>query len=208
MSTIKDWAGREIEYAKDQSFEDGELVNRLLDNVQATYETMLGARHSGHSIQAALALLTRLVNIKPLTAIDLENPDVWVFAGESTDGTKTYQCKRMSSLFKQETDGVIEYEDVDRVVCLDVETGDRFYNGVITAYMHDEYPITGPTYYPTTETEFVVTVRDFEDDDDECREVLYADRPNHTRIPINKFFKGGVVIFEPKSDGEHIIQGS
>lgn len=198
MTTIKDWAAREIEYAKDQSFEDGELINRLLDNVKATYETMLGARHSGHSIQAALTLLTRLVNLKPLTAIDLEDPNVWIFAGESTDGTKTYQCKRMSSLFKQEIDGVIAYKDIDRVVCVDVETKDRFYNGVITDYMHGEFPIAGLSYYPTSETEFVVMVRAFEENGYECREVLYADQPDHTRIPINKVFKGGAVIHKSK----------
>ena len=93
------------------------------------FKTLLGQGHSGYSIRITKHILNRLIDCKPLTPIE-DIPESWNECGLNKDGTQTYQCKRMSSLFKDVySDGRVEYTDVDRVVCQDTHDGFEYRNG-------------------------------------------------------------------------------
>ena len=70
------------------------------------------------------------------------------------------QCKRMPSLFRQETlDGKVTYHHTGRVLCYDEEDEKRipFHCGLGSSLIDKMFPITMP-YYPTTE-KYVVMFR-------------------------------------------------
>lgn len=186
--SMKDWAAKEIALDRDDASTDNEYYNLILDNVQEAYDILLNAGHSGMSIQIAKELLNRLIDGKPLTEIDLDDPDIWNLITEEDDGTQLYQCSRMSSLFKYAKDDQISYKDNNRVVCMEGSPTYGYGFGFITNLIHKMFPIQNP-YYPTTRTEFVVFVRSFEDDGGvECIDVLYALKPDGSRIEINKTY--------------------
>ena len=211
--SMKSWAAKEIELSKDDTAKDNEYYAMILDNALEAYETMLDAGHSGMSIQITLHVLNRLVSGKPLTEINLEDPNVWNFITEHDEDDeyveyeykeKMYQCNRMSSLFKYERDEVIVYKndkpvvvqekqivykDNSRIICQDLYTGHRWTYGFVTNLIHEMFPIPNP-YYPTEKPEFVVHVRGYTDEDGvESLDIFYAIKADGTRIDINKYYQ-------------------
>lgn len=74
------------------------------------------------SIQITKSILNRLIDGKCLTPIE-DDPDIWtkVEFGEN-DPIQHFQCKRMSSLFKDVAeDGTVTYSDVNRVQLINKE---------------------------------------------------------------------------------------
>ena len=89
------------------------------DSAMRAFESLLGDGHSGMSIGITKNILNRLIDGKPLTPIE-DTEDVWnVCSRGKNGGVATYQCKRMSSLFKDVyPDGTVKYHDNDRYYVL------------------------------------------------------------------------------------------
>ena len=150
-----DWAAREVALASQKKRESAEDKDDW-DYGVACYESALRAYrslerdgHSGMSIQITKSILNRLIDGKCLTPIE-DDPDIWtkVEFGEN-DPIQHFQCKRMSSLFKDVAeDGTVTYSDVNRVQLINKESPDiPFRNGFGTRLIDKMYPITLP-YFP------------------------------------------------------------
>lgn len=159
MSDMLKWAQKEIEIACKKEREGaGEEDSMWADYGCACYksalrafESLLGDGHSGMSISITKNILNRLIDGKPLTPIE-DTEDIWGECFSSmSDTCKKYQCKRMSSLFKRVyPDGTVEYDDVGRCYCVNVDDPDvTFHNGLVSRYFEEMFPITMPYYPPT-----------------------------------------------------------
>lgn len=159
MDRLK-WAKNEIEILK-KAIPDtwGEaakemqirLYDDVLEAVNALDRILESQGHSGMSYYELSYMLKRLMDNRPLSPITED--DEWEFVFESGDEgnrCKGYQCRRLSSLFKDVyEDGTITYSDTQRVICYDPRelTGGTFTNGFIRRLIDKMYPITLP-YYP------------------------------------------------------------
>ena len=130
MSDKLDWAEREVAIACET--ENPNKKDRKFDYGCACYESALKAfkvlcndDHSGFSMKITQSILNRLINGQPLSPIEDTN-DVWEKVAQDKDmGYWTYQCKRMSSLFKYVyTNGTVKYIDIDRLKLIS-----RIYSG-------------------------------------------------------------------------------
>lgn len=156
------------------------------------FKSLLEDGHSGFSIGITKNILVRLIEGKPLTPIE-DIPTVWnEVCHMNRYGAKEYQCKRMSSLFKYVyPDGIVDYTDIDRVICYNVDNPDvsfttRSARDVIDAMV----PITMP-YIPKSKP-YKVYMEDFLVDpangDYDTQGILYAIDPDGNRIEINRYF--------------------
>lgn len=173
----------------------------------ACYESALKAfkslcedEHSGMSIQFTKAILNRLIDGKPLTPID-DTDEMWDDTDEMWedaswhDGCKTYQCKRMSSLFKYVySDGTVTYTDTNRIFCFDINNPkNSYYSGFIARIIYELFPISMP-YMPYDKI-YKVYTEDFlaypEGGDFDTVGVFHVITPLGDRIEINRYFKDG-----------------
>ena len=152
---MKDWAKKEIEIAKARE------IKNANDSAEAAYgcmcyesaykafEALLGDGHSGFSISITKQILNRLIDGRPLTPIE-DTDDVW--RGEPVDrrdGSTSYQCVRMSGLFKHvHPDGSVTYHDVNRVTAIEIGDGSAWNSGICNMLIDELYPITMP-YAPS-----------------------------------------------------------
>lgn len=161
--SMKDWAKREVEIAckrENPNKKEGEF-----DYGCACYESALKAfdslcddGHSGFSIGLTKSILNRLIDGKPLTPIE-DTDDIWSrdIINKSESGELTYQCIRMSSLFKTVyPDGSVTYDDVNRFVGVNASNPDVCFSaGYIREYMKKVVgPVTMP-YMPTSKPYYV-----------------------------------------------------
>ena len=196
--SMKEWAKREVEFAckrENPNRKEGEF-----DYGCACYESALKAfnclmedGHSGMSIGITKSILNRLIEGKCLTPIE-DTEDIWNYIHDSKDGGKCYQCKRMSSLFKNVyPDGTVTYKDIDRVVKIDMNTGTTWHSGLVDRIIDELYPITMP--YIPADKPFKVYCEDFLTDskngDYDTVGVIYGIDPNGSRFEINRYFKDG-----------------
>lgn len=125
-----------------------------------------------------------------------DDPDIWtkVEFGEN-DPIQHFQCKRMSSLFKDVAeDGTVTYSDVNRVQLINKESPDiPFRNGFGTRLIDKMYPITLP-YFPT-DKKFKIIVEEFLTDekngDFDTVGYLQLIFPNGEVVDLNGYFKDG-----------------
>lgn len=208
---MSSWAAKEVELACEKEKEDSEDSGEW-DYGVACYESALRAYqslcrdgHSGFSIQTTKSILNRLVDGKCLTPIE-DTPDIWNdVTGECNwkEGYQKYQCKRMSSLFKEiAPDGTVAYSDVERVCGVDINSpGTAFTNGFITRLVDKLFPITMP-YLPSVKKfrvfreEFLV---DPKNGDYDTIALLWIETPDGKKVELNRYFKeggGGLVPIE------------
>lgn len=118
------------------------------------FESLLEDGHSGFSIKITQSILDRLLNGQPLTPIE-DTDDIWRDSVFSVKGIKTYQCKRMSSLFKDVyPDGTIRYHDVDRLWCFNINNPTVAYSSsLVRRIIDDMFPITMP--YTSSESDSI-----------------------------------------------------
>lgn len=202
---LLNWAKREVEIAckkENPDRKDGEF-----DYGCACYESALKAieslcedGHSGMSIRFTKDILNRLIDRQPLTPIE-DTDDIWDERVIPSDfPTKDYQCKRMSSLFKKVyADGHIEYSDVDRSYCVNInDHGDTYTNGLSRKIINEMFPITMP-YMPGKPIavfceEFLTDTKNGDFDTVGMFYALKTENGEQKRYEINRFFR------EPEDD--------
>lgn len=196
---MKEWAKREVEIAckrENSNRKEGEF-----DYGCACYESALKAfnsltedGHSGFSIGITKNILNRLIDGKPLTPIE-DTEEVWKYSFDKEEGTRVYQCKRMSALFKTvHPDGKVEYSDANRYYCVNLDNPNvSYHNGLVFRVINETYPIKMP--YIPLDKEIKVVCEEFLTDrrngDFDTIGILYCITPDGERREINRFFKEG-----------------
>lgn len=195
--SMLDWAKKEVEIActreKALSTEDGDwgYGRGCYQSALKAFESLCEDGHSGYSIGITKHILVRLIEGKPLTPIE-DTPDVW---DDRTsihgDGSMCYQCKRMSALFKDvSADGTVTYNDVDRVICFDINNPNlTYHNGFVSNIINEMHPITMP--YMPGEPVYVARedfLTDPKNGDFDTMGVLYF-KQGDRKQNINRFFK-------------------
>lgn len=153
--------------------------------------------HSGFSWGLTKQIFDRLAEGQPLTPIE-DTDDAWnnvsKFLGEDDTSYRCYQCKRMSSLFKDVyDDGRIEYKDIKRFRCYNKsEDAIRYHSGLVDNVMHEKIPITMP-YYSGKPIKVVCEefLTDRKNGDYDTVGILYAIDSDDERIEVNRYFKEG-----------------
>lgn len=199
-NSILNWAEKEIELAIASEKEaangtnDWEYGAACYESALRAYKSLVDDGHSGYSIHFTKSILNRLIDGRCLTPIE-DEADIWNEITQLDDGTKEYQCKRMSSLFKKvDSDGETEYRDIDRVVCVNINRPEHtFYNGVATRLIDKIFPITMP-YLPLSKTYKVFTEEflfDPKGGDYDTIAYLYILLPSGQKLELNRYFKDG-----------------
>ena len=191
------WAKREVELAKNEALKSGSdncsthYICECLNSALKAFNSLREDGHSGASMEQMLMFLQRLVRGLPLTPIDEDT--TWVKSSVSESGTITYQCARMTSLFKDvDREGNITYSDVHRVVCVDKDDPQApgWYNGFVSKIINSIYPIKFP-YYTSSDpiiayvSEHTTSVT--EDFDTMCIDSVKLD--NGETVDVKRFFK-------------------
>lgn len=198
-SKMKTWAEREVEIAceyENPNRKPGEWDYgcACYESALKAYNSLLEDGHSGFSIGTTKHILNRLIEGKPLTPIE-DTDDVWNdisrFCG-GNDPYKSYQCKRMSSLFKYVyDDGRVEYKDVDRFCCYNKsEDGASYHSGLVDRVMYEKIPITMP-YCPGNAIKVICEeyLTDRKNGDYDTVGILYYICPeNGVKEYVNRFF--------------------
>ena len=207
-----EWAKREIELActqdREEADDDGsfDYARACFESAYRAFQSLCADDHSGYSILVTKNILNRLIECKPLTPIE-DTPYVWNYIS-TKDNKRMYQCKRMSSLFKDVyNDGTVKYTDTNRVICICADNPNVSYtNGFVRNLIDEQFPITMP-YMPDEKQinvyceEFLVDQRNGDYDRLGC---LYAILPDGKRIDINRFFKEDGDTFKEISRDEYM----
>lgn len=196
--SMSEWAKREIEILKSKNPPDEECgfdyVGECCDSAMRAFESLMNDGHSGMSIGITKNILMKLIEGKALTPIE-DTPDVWSDIPDKREGKVTYQCKRMSSLFKDVyDDGRIEYHDVARVSGVNINNPVCcFHSGRTSKYVYDRFPITMP-YIPASKP-YEVYTEDFLTDsalsrytDWNVEAYYYILTPEGEKIELNEFY--------------------
>ena len=199
--SMQTWAEKEIdiackrERAGNETYDDEwDYGCACYESALKAYESLMGDGHSGFSISMTKHILNRLIDGKPLTPIE-DALDIWNELsrfGDADDKYTSYQCTRMSSLFKYiYDDGTVKYKDIDRCYGVDINNPNyTFSTGLVTKIIDEMFPITMP-YSPGKA--IVVYCEDFLTDkkngDFDTRGVFYALKHDGEKIEINRFFK-------------------
>ena len=202
--SMKDWAEREVEIAC--KHENPDRKEGEFDYGCACYESALKAfnslmedGHSGFSIGLTKQILNRLIDGKPLVPIE-DTDDVWSERGwSSVKKAKTYQCKRMSALFKDVyPDGTIKYTDVDRVIGVNLDNPNVGWHSRITRDIVEElFPLTMP-YMPADKPYKVYCeecLADLKNGDYDTLAVYYIWKPDGEKVEVNRYFKDGGTVY-------------
>ena len=146
---MKEWAEREVQIAckrenPDRKEGEWDYGCACYESALKAFNSLMEDGHSGASIGFTKQILNRLIDGKPLTPIE-DTEDVWNERPRDNRGYTTYQCKRMSSLFKYVyPDGSVKYSDADRVICIDVETENAYSFGLVRDIIDEMFPSTMP----------------------------------------------------------------
>lgn len=201
-----DWAKREVEIAckkenPDRKDDEWDYGCACYESALKAFESLCDDGHSGFSIKMTQQILNRLLDGQPLTPIE-DTDDVWGVGIPHGDGLTSYQCRRMSSLFKDVyADGTVKYHDIDRSYCIDVNDSKRTWsNGHVRKIIEEMFPITMP-YMPGKPIKVYCEefLTDRNNGDFDTLGILYClkeENGEQKRIEINRFFR------EPEGDEE------
>lgn len=198
---INEWAEKEVEIACKREREANGTPDGDWDYGAACYESALKAYkaladddHSGYSWNITRNILIRLMDGKPLTPIE-DTEDTWNLVNDIESGgtCAKYQCRRMSGLFKDVyPDGRVEYSDVDRVVCYNLDNPNvPYYNGLSRRIIDEMFPITMP-YYPMHKPYRVWEqdlLTDRKNGDFDTKHIVSVTTPTENVVEINRYFK-------------------
>ena len=210
--SMSEWAKREVEILKSKNPpEDGvDYVGGCCDSALKAFESLMNDGHSGMSISITKDILMKLIDGVALTPIE-DTPDVWGEPDRWGDGKTTYQCKRMSSLFKEVyDDGRVVYTDVRRYYGIPIDNPDYTYTGGGLCNILDEmFPITMP--YAPKQGKYKFYTDDFLHDegngDYDCKGIYHVITPEGEKVEINEFYyypKSGETIKLTKEEYERM----
>lgn len=193
-----EWAKNEVAIASkrergDKPESEWDYGVACYNSATKAFESLFEDGHSGMSIGFTKAILNRLIDGKPLTAIE-DTEDIWTNKYTFSGGEVTvYQCKRMSSLFKYEyPDGKIKYRDTERMYCVNMESPEvAYHNGFIRQIYDEMYPITMP-YMPNDKPDVIVCdelLTDRKNGDFDTIAILYIKRSDGEKVEVNRYFK-------------------
>ena len=154
------------------------------DSALKAYRSLMEDGHSGMSIGMTKHVLMTLIDRRPLTPItEEEGDDIWNLTDEN-DKYKHYQCKRMSSLFKEVyPDGRVTYNDVDRIIWFE-QDGIGYHGGEISNKINKTHPVKLP-YQGQTIKVFIESYDLL--NNESVRWIKYINIDNNISIPINEF---------------------
>lgn len=192
--SMSEWARHEVELAckkeaPDKTDGEWDYGCSCYESALKAYLSLCEDQHSGMSFGITRSILIRLLYSRPLTAIE-DTEDNWNLVYEH-DGIKEYQCKRMSSLFKEVAqDGTVKFS-ANNYHCVDEDNG-MTYTGGGASKVLDQYiePITMPYYPPTKDYEIHTReyLTDRKNGDFDTKVYLYIICPNGKRIEVNKAY--------------------
>lgn len=193
---ITEWAIREVEIAckrekPDRKEGEWDYGCACYESALKAYKCLVADDHSGMSWGLTRNILMRLMDGKPLTPI-YDNEEDWYESRGYNDGNKHYQCKRMSSLFKDVyPDGTVKFSDVDRVRSYNIDSPDvPWSNGMITNMINEMFPITMP-YIPEDKPYRVYAEQflcDKKNGDYDTEAILYCIKPDGEKVDIYRYF--------------------
>lgn len=212
MSNMLEWAKREVAIAskRERGDEPEGKWNygvACYESALKAFESLCGDGHSGMSIGFTKRILNRLIDGKPLAPIE-DTEDVWNKCHRgNADNKTTYQCKRMSSLFKDVyDDGTVVYTDINRYYCIYRDDPNiSWHNGSIGNIYNEMFPLTMP-YMPNSRQDEIVCdelLTDPKNGDFDTIAVLYINRSNGERVEVNRYFKEGDESFVEISPEEY-----
>ena len=192
---MKEWAEREVQIAckrenPDRKEGEWDYGCACYESALKAFNSLMEDGHSGTSIVFTKQILDRLIDGKPLTPIE-DTEDVWNECVRTDREYTTYQCKRMSSLFKDVyPDGSVKYYDTDRVIGIDIDNDSTWSSGFIRDIIDEMYPITMPY---SGEDLYKVYIQDClydpKNGDYDTRAILHIKTPNNKIIRVNRYFK-------------------
>lgn len=194
--SMSEWAKREVEIAckrENPNRKDGEWDYgcACYESALKAYLSLMEDGHSGMSFGFTRNILIRLMDGLPLTPIE-DKPEEWNLVYEEKNGTKGYQCRRMSSLFKHaHPDGTVTYSRTDDYYCKDVNTG-MTYSGGGAREIIDRYakPITFP--YNPVAGKYVLTTAEYLTDrkngDFDTKAYLTLTTPEGEKFEVNEYY--------------------
>ena len=212
IMSMMEWAKREVEIAYkrergDKPESEWDYGCACYNSALKAFESLCGDGHSGFSIGITKGILNRLIEGKPLTPIE-DTEDVWnVCSRGENGGVATYQCKRMSSLFKDVyPDGTVKYHDNDRYYCIKWDDPNLcWHNGFIGKIYSEMFPLTMP-YMPSNKADVIVCdelLTDRKNGDFDTLAVLYIQRSHGEKVEVNRYFKEGEKSFIEISPEEY-----
>lgn len=208
--SMTDWAKREVEIAckreKENNEEDGmwDYGCACYESALKAYNSLMEDGHSGYSIGMTKYILMRLIDGRPLTPIE-DTDDIWNEVSLFREGEKSYQCKRMYSLFKRvKEDGTVRYRDNDRYYCIDVNHPRNTYtNGLVGDLIDEMFPIEMP-YCPGDPIKVYCEelLTDFDNGDFDTVGILHAVKGDE-KIDIYRYYKESGSGWEEITAGEY-----
>lgn len=132
-----------------------------IESALRAYCSLCADGHSGYSIFETMSFLKRMVEHKPLTPLTGDESE-WnlIDPADEKDNFDLFQSRRSPSVFKKVYADKTVYNDVDRVVVRDIDTGLDWYCGFYTKMVDDMFPVEMP-YMPSSK-KFIVEVREFD----------------------------------------------
>ena len=199
MSELLDWAKTEIQLAIDKEQRNANqnewnYGTECYKSALKAYESLLSDEHSGCSIEVTQSILNRLIDGNPLTPIE-DTEDTWNLVSQK-GGVNTYQCSRMSSLFKKvikhDSDKeTVSYNNLDACYCVEDDESIPYHSSLINRLYSEMFPITMP-YMPPTAPDMAVCkeiLTDPKNGDFDTVAFLYVQKPSGERIEVNRYFK-------------------
>ena len=191
MNTYE-WAKHELDLARENEIAHAVLVGdedygiMCYDAAEHLLAIFQEQGHSGYSAKVVKEIFSRLVDGKPLTPVTDEE-DQWHNAYKNGNlPKKSYQHKRMSSLFKHVApDGSVSYYDIDRVQAYD-QNGNFFLaqqvNDVVSKYFPIKFPYVGE--------EIKVHVEDLDSNEGyaSIRHIIDATRNGLDHVVIDRYY--------------------
>ena len=195
------WARHEVEIVLQQLTQRHSITDYDRECYTAAleaFEFLCKQGHSGYSFTETFKILTRLCNRQPLCYI---NEDDFEQEGLGIDncnreingpliGKTSYQCLRMSSLFKHVwEDGKVTYSDHDRILCIDSENiNNTFYWGFAAQFVNQMFPITLP-YMPMPGKYYRIYVTSFTTNSMDVCAINQIVEPSGNIVKVDRYFK-------------------